>query len=58
MLKVENISLHLGVCKKMRDLLDVIILLGNTLTIHKNIMHSLYVMLGLVKIDPDMSYDT
>ena len=42
----------------MRDLLDVILLLGNTLMIHKNTMHPLYVMLGLVKIDPDMSYDT
>ena len=50
--------LCLGVCKKMRDLLDAILLLGNMLTIHKNKMRSRYVMLGLVKFKPDMSYDT
>ena len=48
----------MGVCKKMMDLLDAILLLGNMLTVHKNTMHSHYVMLGLVKTGPDMSYDT
>ena len=48
----------MGVCKKIRDLLDAILLLGNTLMIHKNTMHSRYVMLGLVKLNPYMSYDT
>ena len=48
----------MGVCKKMMDLLDEILLLGNTLTVHKNTTRSHYVMLGLVKLDPDMSYDT
>ena len=42
----------------MRDLLDAMLLLGNTLMIHKNTTHSHYVMLGLVKLEPDMSYDT
>ena len=42
----------------MMDLLDAILLLGNTLVIHKNTMRSRYVMLGLVNLDPDISYDT
>ena len=42
----------------MRDLLDAILLLGNTLTIHKITTRLCYLMLGLVNIDPDMSYDT
>ena len=48
---------YVGVCKKMMDLLDAILLLGNTLVIHKNTMHSRYVMLGLANLEPDMSYD-
>ena len=47
----------MGVCKKMMDLLDEILLLGNTVTVHKNTTCSHYVMRGLVKLDPDMSYD-
>ena len=42
----------------MMDLLDAILLLGNMLIIHKNTMRSHYVMLGLVKLELDMSYDT
>ena len=51
-------SLHRGVCKKLRDLLDAILVLGNTLMIQKNTTRSCYVILGLVKLQPDMSYDT
>ena len=40
----------MDVCKKMRYLLDAILLLGNTLTIHKNTTCSRYVMLGLIKL--------
>ena len=50
--------LRVCVCKKMKDLLDAILLLGNTLTIHKNTTRSHYVMLGLVKLELDMYYDT
>ena len=48
----------MGVCKKLRDLLDAILLFGNMLMIHKNTTRSRYVMLGLVNLEPDMSYDT
>ena len=41
----------------MRDLLYAILLLRNTLMIHKNTMRSHYVMLGLVKLELDMSFD-
>ena len=44
--------------KKLRDLLDAILLFENTLVIHKNTMRSCYVMLGLLSLKPDMSYDT
>ena len=47
-----------GVCKKLMDLLDAMLLLGNTLMIQKNTTHQCYVILGLVKLEPDMSYDT
>ena len=47
-----------GVCKKLRDLLDAMLLLGNTLMIQKNTTCSRYVILGLAKLEPDMSYDT
>ena len=50
-------DLHVGVCKMLRYLLDVILLLGNTLMIHKNTMRSHYVMLGLAKIELGMPYD-
>ena len=49
---------HKGVCKNLRDLLDAMLLLGNMVMIEKNTMRSRYVILGLVKLDPDMSYDT
>ena len=54
---VNNFTLVKGVCKKMRDLLNAILLLGNTLTLYKNTTHSRYAMLGLVKPEPNMSYD-
>ena len=50
-------DLHVGVCKMLRYLLDAILLLGNTLMIHKNTMHSHYVMLGVFKLEPNMSYE-
>ena len=53
-----GLKLHKGVCKKLRDLLDAILLFGNTLMIHKNTTCLCYVMLGLVNIELDMSYDT
>ena len=46
-----------GECNNMRNLLDAILLLGNTLMIHKNTMHSHYVMLGVFKLEPNMSYE-
>ena len=52
------LQLQVGVCKKLRDLLDAMLLLGNTLMIQKNTTRSRYVILGLVKVEPDMSYDT
>ena len=50
--------LYKGVCKKLRDILDAILLFGNMLLIHENTMCSHYVMLGLVNLELDMSYDT
>ena len=50
--------LTMGVCKKLRDLLDAMLLLGSTLMTQKNTTHSHYVILGLVKLESDMSYDT
>ena len=47
-----------GVCKKMRELLDAILLVGNKLMIHKNTTRLHYVMFGLVKLESVMSYDT
>ena len=47
----------MGVCKKLRNLLDAMLLLGNMLMIQKNTMRSCYVILGLVNLDPDTSYD-
>ena len=49
---------HKGVCKNLRELLDAMLLLGNMLMMYKNTTHLCYVMLGLVKLEPDMSYDT
>ena len=49
--------MNMGVCKKMKNILDSILLLGNMLMIHKNTTRSHYVMLGLVKLEPEMSYD-
>ena len=48
----------MGVCKKLRDLLDAMLLLGNTLMIQKNTTCLRYAILGLVKVKSDMSYDT
>ena len=50
-------SSYMGVCKKLRDLLDAILLFGNTLMIHKTTTCSHYVMLGLVNHEHDMTYD-
>ena len=47
----------MGVYKKMRDFLDAILLLQIMPMIHINTMCSRYVMLGLVKLKPYMSYD-
>ena len=47
----------MGVCNKLRDLLDAILFFGNMLMIHKNTTSLLYVMLGLVNLKPGMSYD-
>ena len=42
----------------MRHIVHVILLLGNMLTINKNTTRSCYVILHLVKLEPDMSYGT
>ena len=41
----------------MQEVEDAILLFGNMLMIHKNTTRSCYVMLGLVNLEPDMSYD-
>ena len=56
-IQVISYTRYVGVCKKLRDLLDAMLLLGNRLMMYKNTMCSRYVMLGLVKLELDMSYD-
>ena len=41
--------------KKMRDLLDAILVFENTIMLHKNITRFYYIALAMVKPDPDMS---
>ena len=57
-LKNSMIRSFMGVCKKLKDPLDAILLLGNTLPMYKITTRSCYVMLGLVKLEPNMSYGT
>ena len=54
----RTLYLYIGCVQEDDGALDGILLLGNMLTVHKNTTCSHYVILGLVKPEPDMSYDT
>ena len=51
-------SLYMGLCTRSWICLDAILLLGNMFIVHKNTTRLCYVILGLVKLELDMSYDT
>ena len=47
----------MGQCKKMRDLLDAILVFKNTITLPKNTTRFCYIALAMVQPEPDMSWD-
>ena len=47
----------MGQCKKMRDLLDAILVFRNTITLPKNTTCFCYIALAMVQPEPDMSWD-
>ena len=55
MIKISN--LMEGQCKKMRDLLDAILVFKNKITLPKNTTHFYYIALAMVQPKPDMSWD-
>ena len=45
----------MGVCKKLRDLLDAILVFKNMIMLHKNTTRFCYIALVMVQTEPDMS---
>ena len=46
-----------GQCKKMRDLLDAILVFKNKITLQKNTSRFCYIALAMVQPEPDMSWN-
>ena len=47
----------MGQCKKMRDLLDAILVFKNTMTLPKNTTCFYYIAVAMGQPEPDMSWD-
>ena len=46
-----------GVCKKLRDLLDAILVFKNKIMLPKNTSRFCYIALGMVQPETNMSWD-
>ena len=57
LLKGYIIYWSMGQCKKMRDLLDVIVVFKNTIMLPKNTTRFCYIALSMVQPEPYMSWD-